>query len=64
GSLEVCPKRRVVSYEQWNDVTSRFIKESIDFRLSLCAAVCRRVLPFGAPKGQENGNVVLCTTSS
>lgn len=26
------------------------------FRPSLCAAVCRRVPPFGAAKGQEKGN--------
>jgi len=36
----------------------------VNVRLSLCAAACRRLLPFGAPKGQEKGNAVLCTTTS
>jgi hypothetical protein len=29
-----------------------------DFRPSLCAAICRRLLGFGAAKGQEKGNVL------
>jgi hypothetical protein len=30
---------------------------SADFRVSLCVAPCRRLLRFGAAKGQEKGNV-------
>jgi hypothetical protein len=33
------------------------LRELAGFLPSLCAARCRRLLPFVAPKGQEKGNV-------
>jgi hypothetical protein len=44
---------------------SRFIPRRIRrFRPSLCAAMCRRLLPVGAAEGQEKGNANFCLATT